>query len=249
MMEFGQTVLYEGSSDYGSYKIVEQLYDGRPARVLYGDNRSAQSGVPLDDNPDMLFDYNQRFLEMMQDTQPQSILIIGGGAGTMALAAFHILPDATIDVVEVDQLVVELAQKYFGLPDDPRLSLFIQDGKTFLETHHKKYDMIVLDAFSGYHIPAHLLETSAVVLYRSHLNKNGLVALNFIAGLRGVYRDLTVAIDQAFTEVLSYHALHQASPDYPTFDEQNFLYVASDQPMNLPSFPANDLIDQLYLAP
>jgi hypothetical protein len=58
------TTLHKFQTPYGSYKVVDTIYNGRPARMLYGAKNSPQSGIAFDDSPELLFDYNQRFLEI-----------------------------------------------------------------------------------------------------------------------------------------------------------------------------------------
>ena len=64
-------VLFEGDSAYAHYRIADVSYMGRPARLLYGGtHEAAQSGLALDDRPELLFDYNQRLLELYPNSAP-----------------------------------------------------------------------------------------------------------------------------------------------------------------------------------
>src|ERR1700752_3186245 len=80
-----KTVRFEGETPYGHYTVVDTTYSNRPARVLYSGRefRTAQSGIALDDQDEMLFDYNQRFLELARGLEPKRALLIGGGAFTL----------------------------------------------------------------------------------------------------------------------------------------------------------------------
>ena len=53
--------------------------------------------------------------------QPQSVLIIGLGGGTIPRVLRQVLPDTRIDVVEIDPAVVRVANRYFD---------FVADGRT-----------------------------------------------------------------------------------------------------------------------
>ena len=46
--------------------------------------------------------------------QPRRVLIVGLGGGAMVQFLTHFDPQATVDVVEIDPVVVSLAQRYFG---------------------------------------------------------------------------------------------------------------------------------------
>src|SRR5205085_7261391 len=107
-------VVWEGNTALGRYQVIDTVYDGRPARVLYsGDAQAAQSGIATDHRPELLFDYNQRFLELAEGLNPSTVLIIGGGAGTLATALLNMKTITKIDIVEPDSMLTEFAYKYF----------------------------------------------------------------------------------------------------------------------------------------
>src|SRR6476469_4412698 len=95
-------ILVEGDTQHGHYVVADTIYSGRPARVLYsGNHQAAQSGVAKDDNPDLLFDYNQRFIELVRGLLPKKILLIGGGALSLPKALLEEFPEVSLDVVEL----------------------------------------------------------------------------------------------------------------------------------------------------
>ena len=224
--------IHSVASNYGSYTIVDGIYNDRPARVLFGSHETPQSGVAHDDEPELLFNYNQRFFEIIMNLSPNRILIIGGGAGTLPTALFHRFQNVHIDVVEIDPLLVELAYTYFDLPKSPRLHVHVADGKSFVETASAKYDVIILDAFSGFTIPHHLLEKDTIELYKKCLTRNGTVALNFISSYKASRNSLAHEIIASFAEAFSNRSLYQADAEYPRGEEQNYILAASDTPLH-----------------
>lgn len=226
---YRRKTLFSGSSPYGNYKVVDGVYDLRQARVLYGNSRSPQSGMATDGDPELLFDYNQRFLEMVASIKPERILVIGGGVFMLPTAVFERFPSVHVDVVEIDELLVDLARDFFNLPDDPRLGIFIGDGKQFIEQTKHTYDMIIIDAFAGYSIPHHLIELDAIKQYAHHLKKGGIVALNFISEFTGKKRRLAHDLKDEFSKVFSALELYQADASFPTKHEQNLLLVAGNK--------------------
>ena len=220
-----QTVLYEGDTAMNHYRIVDGLYDGRPARVLYsGDGKAAQSGVAHDDEPDLLFDYNQRFLELAQNVTPERILVIGGGAYTLPLALLWALPDSTIDVVEPDHELQGLAERFFGLPvGNERLRHFHTDGRHFLETNQQKYDLIVIDAFVHTAIPRDLMTIEAARSLRRHLTDKGVTAMNVISGMHGRSAFVIRSLYAAYCQVFAASDIFYASRGYTLWLPQNFV--------------------------
>lgn len=215
-----------GTSDYGTYRVTDIVYNGRPARILYGDNDSPQSGLALDDNPELLFDYNQRFMEIIMSHQSRKILVIGGGTGTLATATHNLFPDLIIDVIEIDKLLIDLGYQFFSLPHSERLNIIIDDAMRHLSKSDETYDLILIDAFSGYTIPPHLLQLSTIVHYKQHLRQDGVVAINFISEYKRDKPSLAHEIVAAFSEVFSYTAVYQSDPDYMRGADQNYILAA-----------------------
>lgn len=234
-------LLYSAESPYGRYKVMNTIYNDRPARVLYGARGSPQSGVALDDNPELLFDYNQRFLELIMSHRPRKLLVIGGGAFMLPIGVFHRFPDITIDVVEIDPLLVEISRKYFNLPDDERLRVHVGDGAAFIAESKTRYDMIVLDAFSGFTIPPQLIEMTALKQYKRHLTRKGVLAINFISEYKPRRFRLAHQLLDSFEEVFSWRALYQADIHYPKGQEQNLLLVAAHRPLHFEYLHSSEL--------
>jgi len=175
-------------TDFEHYEIWDTYYSARPARVLYsGQRQTAQSGIAVDANPHLLFDYNQRLLELVCGVEPECILLIGGGAYTLPMALLRLLPKLHIDVVEIDAQLAPLAEAYFGLRPDRRQRQITADGRDFLEQSKQCYDIIIIDAFQQASVPGTLIDESAAALVEQHLKPNGIVAYNVIAYYRGPY--------------------------------------------------------------
>ncbi|HEY1064196.1 MAG TPA: fused MFS/spermidine synthase, partial [Candidatus Saccharimonadales bacterium] len=181
-----EQILLETNTELEHYLVVDRVYEGRPARVLFsGPQRAAQSGIGLDDDPDLLFDYNQRLLEVANALYPSRILVIGGGAFTLPQALVVALPEATVDVVELDPGLETIAAKYFGLQENDRLHITYTDGRAFVEQSREQYDLVILDVFSELAIPRQFLTVEFIAMLHEHLTSTGCVALNIIASYQG----------------------------------------------------------------
>lgn len=226
-------VLFEGASDFGTYRIVETIYEGRPARVLFSDDNAPQSGVALDDEPDLLFDYNQRLLEIALSIRPKTVLVIGGGMLTLPLALSQHFSDITIDVVEIDELLPQLARRYFGV-DDPRIRVTVQDGRQYMQQCASQYDLIIIDAFSGLNVAQPLLQEDIVQHYARSLRPAGVVAVNFISKYYTRRPSLAHELQATFLDQYKSVELYPADCDYSKHAEQNIVLCAAvDQ---LPAF-------------
>jgi spermidine synthase len=230
-----EKLLYEGDTELEHYQIVDMVYEGRKARVLFSGNRDAAfSGMPLDDGQDLLFDYIQRFFELAATLRPKKLLVIGGGVYTLPMALLHALPDISIDVAEIDPGLDELAEGFFGMKADPRMRIFHADGKNFLLNTKETYDMIIVDAFTHLQIPASLAGKSTSALIYKRLNPNGVMAMNIISAYWGrrsaAIRHFYSMYDTAFEKTNVFPA--DTSVSY--WMSQNFILTAQKGSQEMP---------------
>ncbi len=125
-----------------------------------------------------LFDYYNK--------DAKSTLMIGGAAYTYPTYYLNKYQDKTIDVAEIDEKMTELAVNDFGLDiNNPRLTIYHQDGRSFLNSTENKYDTILIDAFKGLNAPFELTTYEALQKAKNALNDNGMVITNIISSLEG----------------------------------------------------------------
>lgn len=115
----------------------------------------------------------------------KTTLMIGGGGYSYPKDFLLKYPEATIDVVEIDPKVTELAKKYFRLKENPRLTIYHEDGRIYLNKTQKKYDIIFGDAFSSYYsLPYQLTTKEAIQKKFDILNDNGVIIINIISSIK-----------------------------------------------------------------
>lgn len=112
---------------------------------------------------------------------PQRVLIVGLGGGTIPTALREVLPEAQIDVVEIDPAVTRVARKYFGFRDDAKMKVYEVDGRVYVKRALRegtRYDAILLDAFDHEYIPEHLLTREFLAEVQSLLSPQGVLVGN-----------------------------------------------------------------------
>jgi spermidine synthase len=112
---------------------------------------------------------------------PKRILIWGLGAGVCARAMSEVGSEVT--VIEIDPMSEKVAREYFGLPAS--VKVIIGDARTETSRLTEKYDVIMLDAFSGDSPPFHLLTREAFADLKKRLADGGLVVANIVGGVSG----------------------------------------------------------------
>jgi spermidine synthase len=119
--------------------------------------------------------------------EPRSVLIIGLGGGTIPRALQEVVPDARIDVVEIDPAVVTVARRYFDLGQSAKLNVIEADGRVHVKRAlrgQQRYDLIMLDAFDHEYIPEHLLTQEFLKEVKSLLAPGGVLAANTFSSSR-----------------------------------------------------------------
>ena len=114
---------------------------------------------------------------------PMRVGVIGLGIGTLACWG---RTNDFYRFYEIDQNVVDIAtnQNYFTFISDSsaRCEIVTMDARMALEQeqelHEEKYDVLVLDAFTGDSVPYHLLTQEAFAVYFDRLNPNGILTLH-----------------------------------------------------------------------
>jgi catechol 2,3-dioxygenase-like lactoylglutathione lyase family enzyme len=104
--------------------------------------------------------------------------VVGLGAGT--LAAYG-KPGDTFRFYEINPDVERLARSQFTfLADSPaKTDVVLGDARLTLEREEpQRFDVLVLDAFSGDSIPTHLLTSEAFDLYQKQLAFDGVIAVH-----------------------------------------------------------------------
>jgi spermidine synthase len=225
--------IYEGESDY-NYIEVLQIGDDILLRLNEGQGFHSQY------NPTTLF-YNgpwEQFLvapmfsAQFELERVDRMAIVGFAAGTTALQAKNIYPNVVIDGIEIDPKIVEVGEEYFHLTLD-RTNLLIGDGRAMLDRSENKYDLIVVDAYRPPYIPPHLSTVEFFEICKSHLTKNGLIAINVgrAPNDRRLINDLSTTLNQVLPNIFII--------DIP--DTMNSVIVAGNETTSAANFYLNYL--------
>jgi spermidine synthase len=243
-------------TEYDHYTVMNTVYNGRPSRMLYTNKRqAAQSGLALDEHSELLFDYNERFMDLARGLQPKNILLIGGGAFTFPKAVNENFPNTAIDIVELDKSLLDIAKQHFYFEPNDQTRVFIGEGQAYLQSTKERYDLIVLDVFNHTEIPRAFQTLSIAKNLNNALRPSGLIAMNIIAAYHGersaTLKRQTAAFQSIFTKVEIFPAEKQRSLWLP----QNFILTARNYseeidyylrygPLSLPKVTADDIIDE-----
>ena len=162
-----------------AYQFVQVLREGDGKIVMRTDEGVADQSVYRSDSALTGGEWDMPLVvPPLMATAPRRILVIGNAGGTTARALAAVYPGASIDGVELDPVVTELARTYMGMNDIPGLRVYTADGRAFLRDTSKRYDLIVVDAYRQTYIPFQLTTEEFFTEARDHLAPGGAVALN-----------------------------------------------------------------------
>ncbi|NQU19837.1 MAG: fused MFS/spermidine synthase, partial [Candidatus Nealsonbacteria bacterium] len=172
-----QKVLYEKESPYNNIVVTE---DDDGLRTLWFELNGVRQSVVKPGDPDHIeLPYAKAMtvgLAMVE--RPERILIIGLGGATIPRFLRKHYPNATIDVVDIDPDVVDVAKKYFGFREDATMRAHVADGRKFIEECKKPYDVIFLDAYGYDNIPYALATREFLQATRRATKPGGVVVGN-----------------------------------------------------------------------
>jgi spermidine synthase len=175
-----ESIIHTEHSLYNDITVFEE--SGSRCLRFKSQLHTQQSCVSLQNPETVLFECNQMMLGALYlHPNPRRILMIGLGGGTMASTLARVLPEARLDVVEIDPAMVRVAKGYFNFKPSPRVRIFEQDGRMFVKRameRSEKYDLIILDAFDQLYVPVHMQTQQFLAEVKAILQPDGVVTAN-----------------------------------------------------------------------
>ena len=169
-------LVYEGESIYNYLQVKEDEQNIiLSTNVLFG----VQSILKKDDSlTGMYYDYAMA-APLMADgatKEEMDVLILGMGTGTFATQCRRYFDNMEIEGVEIDGRITALAEEYFRLPEDVKVTTY--DGRAFLNAVDKKYDVIMVDAYQDITIPFQMSSLEFFTMVKEHLKEEGVMVVN-----------------------------------------------------------------------
>lgn len=174
-------------------------------------------------------------------TDGRRVGVVGLGIGT--LAAYG-QPGDTFRFYEINPEVLRMAERHFSFLSRSEADVEHVLGDARLSLEHEspqKYDVLVLDAFSGDAIPTHLLTREAGELYARHIVDDGIIAVH----ISNLHFDLRPVV-QGLAEHLGMHsACIQGNKDDAQGATLSHWMLLSRQPVSSELLDAADYVDDL----
>ncbi len=193
-------VVHQSHSDDGVIEVVD-LGD---SRSMHFGTHPRQSCMSIETPYTLELTYTEAMMAaLLFNTQPQKILVIGLGGGSLVKFLLHHFPACQIDVAEYREDVVKVAHGYFGVPEDEdRLTIHLGDGYQFVQdrfySDDSVYDLLLVDAYdhigmsTSVGIPAFFDACAGI------LSHDGVMSINLWGSDRPGFKRTMEYINQSF---------------------------------------------------
>ncbi len=184
-ISFPYTVIADINTKYNRVRIWETVRHGQSYRVFM-DWQSTIYKSPAK-RKQLAVPYT-RFFRLAEHFTPnfQKTLVIGGAGYAFPRYFQQHYPHKTIDTVEIDPDVLDIAKKYFDFQPSKNFRNIVADGRVFLNRNTEKYDIIYADAFSkDAVIPFQLTTKEAMEHMYNTLSEDGSLIMNIISSIEG----------------------------------------------------------------
>jgi spermidine synthase len=238
----------EVESNYYCIQINETFEDGRPARALMLD-RLIHSFVVIDDPTALGYGYERAYADLttMQLTGRGSIntLFIGGGGYSFPRYVEATYPGSSVDVIEIDPAVTEIARTRLGLSSSSRIRSFNEDARTFLMewSDPQRYDVVFGDAFNDLSIPYHLTTVEFNRIVEKRLKQDGIYLVNVIDKFPD--GEFLKAYANGLRAVFPHVYIFGRGSEFLPFDRNTYVLMASRQPLDRATFEAVTSVDSV----
>jgi len=190
----------------------------------------------------------------------KSVLILGGGDGCAARELLKYRELEHLEVVEIDLQVVDLCREHLkqinrGSLDDPRVTLVVQEGESYLNSHpENRYDLVLADLTEPYDtagssgdLSRNIFSTRFYYRLKRHMNPGGILAVQsggvtFTPIVDIFHRSIVDGLRECFASV------HTAYEYMRSYDQVWTLTLASDQFYDIPELDPDPMIESRGIA-
>lgn len=242
---------FDIDTEYSRIRIFDTTdrKSGRPITALTTDPYSVQSAM-FKDSDDLVLSYT-KFYHLVSEYRPKhkNTLMIGGAGYSFPREHLRTYPESKIDVVEIDSGMTQAARDHFGLKDDPRLRIFHEDGRIFLNNAASaQYEVVMLDAFGSlFSIPYHLTTVEAVRQLYKVLDVDGVVILNLGSAITGEAAGFFNAELATYRSVFEYVDVYKVDNSLTDTGLQNIILVASKKKINTGTDASTEAVQKLLV--
>ena len=230
-------IVFQTITKYQKAEIIDSTAFGR-CLILDGKTQSSEADEYI---------YHESLVHpaALLHSNPESVFIGGGGEGATLREILKHNTVKRVVMVDIDEEIITICKKYLlnhhqGAFSDPRLELYIQDARSFLESTSEDFDLVILDfADPLENGPASMLYTKNFYkTIKTRLKPGGILVTQ--AGPTGNYN-----YSECFTSIINtlklpFKTVSPSSFFIPSFGTPWGVVLASDIDLTMPA-PASQI--------
>jgi spermidine synthase len=148
-------------------------------RQLFGHTKLDLDGYPQTN--DHYFRYWTKLYKLtgMCHAHASLALMLGLGGGILANLLANRMQKLNTTFVELENEVVDVARDYFGITDNTKRKIVVGDAKVFMGENIKKYDLVIVDLYSGDDVPIFVSGTKFLNQIKLAIGTKGKAIFNY----------------------------------------------------------------------
>jgi len=168
---------------YDEYGPIHVFEEGPYRYMTFGEG-GEQSRILIEDPAKPVYQYTQAMLlALLFQPEPQQIIMLGLGAGSLANALLKHSDKVLIDTVELRPMVLDVAQRWFHLSTSSRLTIHLQNAVTYMDRNQQRSDksdadLIFTDIYSDRGMQYEQIDPDFILNCYESLSDKGVLILN-----------------------------------------------------------------------
>ncbi len=190
--------LFRSTDEFGEVIVSQQ----GEKRVLSFASSLQQSSLLIERPHYLMHEYTRIMLLGLLFVKPQHITVLGLGGGGLVHCLHHFYPRVSLQVVELRQLVIDVAYEWFDLPENYQLQVTCQDAFDYLgKAPESSTNLILSDLYEADGMSQVQVQLLFIDNVYKVLDENGWLVINFHY-LPDENSDLMQHVMQQFNEVI-----------------------------------------------
>jgi spermidine synthase len=176
-----------------------QISEKSGVRYLHLGSSTIQSGMRLAAPDELVLSYTRSMMSFMLFLpEPERIITIGLGGGSVNKWFYRFLPRSRQVAVELNAHVIAVARQYFQVPpNDERFHIIQADGAQWIGNQPESADVILVDGYDGVAQAEELATPDFYAACARALRTSGVLVVNLWGSDRS-YADYLQRIEAAF---------------------------------------------------
>jgi spermidine synthase len=206
-------------------RLKPVVYEALTTKSLFFSLQDVQSHMHILRPDELALEYTRIMMGfLLHQPRPTRIAMIGLGGGSLAKFCYRYLPDAAIEVVEINPYVLALRDTFAIPADDHRFCVHLADGAEFVKATPQKFDVMLADGFDVGGLPQPLSTQQYYDDCYQLLQPGGV----FVANLHGPCTEVDAVLARIRT---SFHGVVLIVPDPEATNR--IAFAVKDEPQAL----------------